>query len=291
MRFFTFRSFLSVLSFVFFVGSVDVKTAFAQDAAELVVRIGRLENQMRQMSGELEQLRYENKQLRLQLEHVNSGGRTGVTATQGAQNKNVPKSGKDVYDPSEDPNAAGAPKALGTTEPSRPLTPEEQEMKEGSSRIMSGEEPEQTETQETDITDETTLGEENSQIVIEDYDIALDYLQSEHYEKAEMHFKSFLHAHPDDKLVPMAIYGLGQSYAKRNRHREAAEQFVLIATKYPDSETAPDAMIKLGISMDALGTREKACALFAEVKKRYPNASEMVLATAEKERKRARCKN
>src|SRR3954467_11018902 len=44
-----------------------VAPAFAQDAADFVVRMSRLENQVRQMSGQLEQLQFENRQLKDQL--------------------------------------------------------------------------------------------------------------------------------------------------------------------------------------------------------------------------------
>jgi len=41
--------------------------AAAQDAADFVVRLNRLENQVRQMSGHIEQLQFENRQLKDQL--------------------------------------------------------------------------------------------------------------------------------------------------------------------------------------------------------------------------------
>ena len=41
--------------------------AFAQDAADAIVRLGRLENQVRQISGQIEQLQFENRQLKDQL--------------------------------------------------------------------------------------------------------------------------------------------------------------------------------------------------------------------------------
>ena len=41
--------------------------AAAQDASELVVRLGRIENQSRLMAGQIETLQYENRQLKEQL--------------------------------------------------------------------------------------------------------------------------------------------------------------------------------------------------------------------------------
>ena len=41
--------------------SVGVCALQAQDASEILLRLNRMENQMRQLSGELEQLQFENK--------------------------------------------------------------------------------------------------------------------------------------------------------------------------------------------------------------------------------------
>src|SRR5215212_4397254 len=44
-----------------------VGPALAQEAADVIVRLSRLENQMRQLSGQVEQLQFENRQLKEQL--------------------------------------------------------------------------------------------------------------------------------------------------------------------------------------------------------------------------------
>jgi TolA-binding protein len=55
------------LSAALFIASALAGPAAAQDASEFVVRLNRLENQVRQMSGHIEQLQYENGQLKAQL--------------------------------------------------------------------------------------------------------------------------------------------------------------------------------------------------------------------------------
>ncbi|MDB5511621.1 MAG: tol-pal system protein YbgF, partial [Enterovirga sp.] len=72
-----------------------VLPARAQDAADLVVRLNRLEGQMRQMSGQIEQLQFDNRQLKDQVrkfqEDVDfrfqerSGGRAAAPAAQPAR--------------------------------------------------------------------------------------------------------------------------------------------------------------------------------------------------------------
>ena len=104
-----------------------------------------------------------------------------------------------------------------------------------------------------------------------------------------MGLRQFLQSHPRDRLVPDAIYWLGETYLQRNRPREAAEQFLRISTEHARAAKAPEAMLKLGISLNALGARDQACATFAEFSRKYPDASNNVRQGVEREVKRARC--
>ncbi|MCJ2072068.1 tol-pal system protein YbgF [Methylobacterium sp. J-030] len=125
--------------------------AAAQDASELVVRLGRIENQSRVMAGQIETLQYENRQLKEQLRkfqedvefRLNEGkgsegkgsGRPAPTAAPssgpaGTVNGVNPGSGRpgkrgDAFDPAQAPGAPGAPMQLGSTQPSAPLPPRE----------------------------------------------------------------------------------------------------------------------------------------------------------------------
>ncbi len=124
-------------------GTIAVLPCAAQDASEFVVRLNRLENVSRQMSGQLEQLQYENRQLKEQLrkfqedvefrfqEGKGSGRRAPAAAPAPAPapsgapsaapyGTNPGKRG-DAFDPNQNPNAPGAPRQLGTTAPSTPF--------------------------------------------------------------------------------------------------------------------------------------------------------------------------
>ncbi len=98
--------------------------AFAQvGPAELLVRIDRLENQIRQLTGEIEQMHYRNQQLEAALRRLqddNSGSRA-VTAPPGAAppNQLATPGGRrsDAFDPMDNPNAPGTPRSLGSMPP------------------------------------------------------------------------------------------------------------------------------------------------------------------------------
>jgi tol-pal system protein YbgF len=115
-------------------------------ATELVMRLDRLENQVRQLTGTIEQLQYRNQQLEQQLRRQQEdtefrlnerGAKPGVTQPRPAaaaptvpqvQPQQVqpqplpanPQRRSDVFDPNEHPGAPGAPRTLGSTPPVPP---------------------------------------------------------------------------------------------------------------------------------------------------------------------------
>jgi tol-pal system protein YbgF len=93
------------------------------DPAELTVRLDRLESAIRQLTGTVEQLQYQNQQLQTQLQQLKGGAapNSGPGAIpganqappQGAPPTARPGNRSDVFDPSQRPNAPGAPRTLG----------------------------------------------------------------------------------------------------------------------------------------------------------------------------------
>ena len=94
---------------------------------------------------------------------------------------------------------------------------------------------------------------------------------------------------PSDRLAGDATYWLGESLFQRQRYRDAAEAFLNVSTKYEASAKAPEALLRLGQSLAALGEKEAACASLGEVLRKYPRASASVKQGVEREQKRVRC--
>jgi tol-pal system protein YbgF len=104
-----------------------------QPTTEQILRIERLEAQIRQMTGTIEQLQYRNQQLEAHIRQLEggtasapsppasrlpapSGPAIAAPAGGGAAQVAVPPTGRrsDVFDPAHNPNAPGAPRPLGT---------------------------------------------------------------------------------------------------------------------------------------------------------------------------------
>lgn len=295
----------------------------SMDASALVVRIDRLEGQVRDLTGQIEQLQF---QLRRLQEQGRAPGQTGmaapavppVAAAVPSQPPTVAPLGApvtlgaaapgpvgdrgrlrrgDAFDPAADPAAPGAPKPLGTTMPSAPLSgPLSREAREesrqeppASMRPMDLGAPTQASpTPGPAAVGDVKIAEAHAPGPKEQYELAAAFLKQGQFDAAEKGFSTFIQKNPRSRYMPDAIFGLGESYFDRGRHREAAEQYLKISTHYANSSKGPDAMLRLGQALHALGAKEQACASFTEVGRKYPSASTAIRA-AEREAKKIQC--
>jgi tol-pal system protein YbgF len=264
---------------------------------DAVVRLERLESQIRQLTGAIEQLQYRNQQLEGQVRRMQEdneyrfqelGAKGGARATAqprpqnpapGAAPTTTPGRRGDAFDPTQNPNAPGAPHTLGSmSAAAQPPTgaPDGGEgiAGPGGRGAAAG---------------GTLATLPPSQTPRDEYDLAYGYVLHKDYALAEDGFRSFLKRYPDDRLVGEATFWLGESLFQRQRFRDAAEAFLNVSTKYESSAKAPDALLRLGQSLAALGEREAACASLAEVPRKFPRASASVKQGVEREQKRVRC--
>ena len=121
------------------------------------------------------------------------------------------------------------------------------------------------------------------------YQYAFGYLRKREFEKAELALKEFLITHPDDPLVPNAMYWLGETYYTRGKYEDAAEIFISGYERHSKSSKTPDNLLKLGLSLLKLERRADACLAFAQLLSEFPNSSKSLIRRAINARKRHGC--
>jgi tol-pal system protein YbgF len=125
----------------------------------------------------------------------------------------------------------------------------------------------------------------------DEYEAAYSLVLNRRYDQAEMAFRSFLTGHPKDRMVPNALYWLGESYLQRKQYEDAAEQYLKIYQSHSQSKVAPDGLVKLAVALRGMGQKEQACATLAEVTRKYPQSSGEVRMSVEREQKITACGN
>ena len=277
-------------------GTVQQSDTLSEAQAELTVRVDRLENQLRQMTGQIEQLQFRNQQLEQQVRALTEGGprpagAAGAPPSAGSAVTAPPRgiapagtgvaSGRrsDAFDPSEVPGAPGSPQPLGSPASSsaglvRP-TVSPTELTPGAAPPPAG---------GAQVAALPPSGSARDM-----FDLASGYMQRQDYAAADPALRQFLQAHPTDRLVPEATYLLGESLFQRQDYKEAAENFLQLSTKYPNAPRAPEALLRLGQSLAALNEREAACATLGEVDRKYPRAASTLRQAVEREQKRVGC--
>jgi tol-pal system protein YbgF len=303
-----------------------VKQALAQqvlaqsDDEDPAMRIQQLENQLRQLTGQNEELQYRNRQLEERLKLLQGGAQAGpggqpnvavaptqpgpayrqppvqpgygqqIAAPIAQEPEGVPPApGRrrgDAFDPSQNPNAPGAPRVLGGGQLSAPA-----DAPVGAPGGRDAGEP-------------LNLGNGNppqsgaggalttlppSATPKDEFDLGIGYMERKDYALAEETMRNFAQKYPSDPLTADSQYWLGESFFQRQRYRDAAESFLAVTTKFDKSAKAPEALLRLGQSLAALKEKEAACAALGEVTRKYPRASGGVKAAVEREQKRVKC--
>ena len=205
----------------------------------------------------------------------------------------------DAFDPNQNPNAPGAPRALGGGQLPVPAdTPvgapggrgagEPLDLANtGGPREPAGALPPPP-PRNTNATGALTTAPP-AQTPRDEFDLGIGYMQRKDYALAEETMRNFAQKYPGDPLLADSQYWLGESFFQRQQYRDAAEAFLGVTTKFDKSTKAPDALLRLGQSLAALKEREAACAAFGEVSRKYPRASAGVKAAVDREQKRVKC--
>jgi tol-pal system protein YbgF len=295
--------------------------AFAQFDVDPGMRIQQLEEQLRTLTGQNEELQHRNRVLEQQLQQSQPGAappgvaaappvqpgpsyrqpaadqRRGQAPVVQEQAVTVPAQGHrgDAFDPSQNPNAPGAPRALGGGQmpvPSESVgSPGGRDA--GAPLDLANTSPRRPggyptpDTASPNSAGLTTLPP--SATPRDEFDLGIGYMQRKDYALAEETMRNFTQKYPSDALTGDAQYWLGESLFQRQKYREAAEAFLGVTTKFDSSAKAADALLRLGQSLAALKEKEAACAALGEVTRKYPRSSAGVRQAVDREQRRVKC--
>jgi tol-pal system protein YbgF len=123
----------------------------------------------------------------------------------------------------------------------------------------------------------------------EQYDRAFGLLRQADYEGAETAFKNFIDNNPKDKLLENAKYWYGETLYVRGRFGDSAVAFADAYKQNPQGQKAPDSLLKLAMSLANNGKTQDACTSLMQLKVSYPNASATVRTRASEERSKLKC--
>lgn len=121
------------------------------------------------------------------------------------------------------------------------------------------------------------------------YRNSYEFILSGDYGTAETGFREFIATYPDNDNAADAHFWLGESLLAQEKPREAAEIFLAASRDFPQARKAPDTLFKLGVSLAAMKQRDVACATFSEVQQRYPETTDALKESIKREQAQASC--
>ena len=233
----------------------------------LVLQVQALQEELRQLRGQLEEQGYELENLknRQRDQYVDldrrlgelRGGQPGSANSNGA----VPPAAADAGPTTTDPTGGGQA-ATPASAPAEDLPEVRAPMTTASSTVALPD-PDAA-TQATQATPEMEQ---------ESYDRAFQALKELRYADAAEGFQDFLRDYPGSNLAGNAQYWLGESYYVTRNYDIALKSFQRLLTDFPDSAKAGDGLLKIGFTHYELQQWSEARAALEQVQQRYPNTS------------------
>ncbi len=278
-------------------------------------RITQLEEQIRQLTGKVEELNFQILQMQEQMRKVQEDNEFRFQEMEkGKKSDASGKSDRTVASaPSSRPTAeASTDASTGSTRAAPAASPDATDSAaidprvDPSSSLQLGELPHDlgqiefdangnviggnkndVDSQPADNTTVAALPQTDDPKVL--YNQAYQLFLSGDYKSAEVAFRSHVDRFPKDPADPDARYWLGESLYGQGRYQDAASVFLDNHKQFPDSKKSPENLLKLGMTLAKMRDHDVACATFASVSTRYPNISAAIKERVKNERAANKC--
>ncbi len=293
-------------------GPAQVVSAGSPAAVDAELRMDRLEAQMRELTGRVEDAVNGVEQLRRRLEQINSDIDTRFSQGQG-QGQGPPRNAAPSAHASAgitDSSPAGqlamrgpsptanSPRSGLVSDSMPPGTLAPPSARPGGAGPLT---PPGTPLSATQPVPDTlsvatvgnfrppSAGELPAGSTSQQYNAAFGLLKQADYPAAEEALKTFVAQHPKDPLAGSAQYWLGETYYTRGRYAEAANAFAEGYKNYPKGTKAADDLLKLGMSLARANQKQNACVAFAQLDHDFPNPGSSIKEHSLAEKKRLGC--
>jgi tol-pal system protein YbgF len=255
--------------------------------AQLNQRVGDLEDSLRRLTGQMEQLDHRLSDINAHIERMQKDFDYKI-CTMTAQQLGTDEGGL----PCAGGSAAGSeaapppPSQLGAMTPSPGATPRQL----APPPSILGQIPSNTPMPIPPPADVNEGGAPAGTSNRPQYDAAMNLLSKGQYDEARAAFRTFADTNPQDAQTPQAVYWVGAIAYVRKDYPGAARAFVEEIKKYGTAPRAPDSMLKLGLSLIAMNQKPQGCTTLEALPGKYPQASPNILGEAKTARKAAGCK-
>lgn len=228
--------------------------------ARLQVKISELEEEIRNLRGKIEQMSYENQQLKEQMQKSQTDVNFRLDAIEKKQAAAVTPA----------PAAAVQPRQQADNTPD-------------SGQLQPVEEP-----ADQDSSENSDDGNSNAPATIapvssipkfatprDHYNYAFKLLNQAKYPEAGAAFSAFTKQYPKDPLIGNAWYWLGETYYVQRDYVRAADDFRQGYESMPTGPKAPDNLLKLAMSLNAIKKDKEACVILKQVVAKFGSSGSM----------------
>ena len=118
---------------------------------------------------------------------------------------------------------------------------------------------------------------------------ASGFLLQADYQRAKAAFELYVEAFPNHSRTPDAQFRLGEIHLTLGENAAAADVFISHIRNYPTDPRAAEAYLKLGTAFARLEKPSEACTVFKTMKTKFPNAPAAVSQRADLEMTRIDC--
>jgi tol-pal system protein YbgF len=293
-----------IAAFFLLAGCLAAGGAAAQQSyqAQIEVRLQSLEQQIRALTGQVEQLQYENQQLSDRLERALSDIEYRLTVLEGGDPSSLsaeptpPASGGIAPPLAPAPPPAAPPAAGGGFQAPLPLVPPRRSDLDAVPQApgtTGGWQPQAGGPQPGFDVGTAAIAPTADPAAqsdpMEQYNDALGYMSRQDYPGAIRAFNAFLRTSPSNGLAANARFWLGEAYLQQGLYPDAVDSFDGAYRANPDGPKAVDSLYRLGQTLEIMGRVGDACAVFAQLVARHPGGQPQFVQGARTEQAHLNC--